>query len=531
MKKWTLALLLLLASCQKSSHTPHQQLNLCMQSDPATFDSRKGGDRQSSMLHFLLYEGLTRLRSDGNVDLALAEKVDISEDMLTYTFHIRNSLWSNGDPITAQDFERSWKSILDPAFPAVNAHLLYPIKNAEAVKKGSLPASELGMHSVDDNTLVVTLAHPTPYFLELISFCVFFPVHRDLPQDWEKNVVANCISSGPFLLKEWKPNNELILVKNPFYHKAESIQLPAIHVSMIGSENTALQMYEKGQLDILGMPLMNLPTEAIPTLAKSKELHILPVGATTFCSFNVHQFPFNNAKIRKAFALAINREEIVDNITQLAEEPALGMVPPVVKKYPQTNFFKDHDISQAVALFEEGLLELGIAREQFPILTYYYTTSELQHKVAQALQQQWQEALGIQIELQNLEHKTFMQTVQSRSYEFAQSSWMVQYHDPMNVLERYKYASNVKNYSGWEDPRYIDFLSRSDMAKTPEERNAILQEAEELLVQEMPLAPIYHWSSVFLSKSYVKSFGLAPIGNGFFDQVVLSEPDTEKCSR
>lgn len=525
MKNWCFALLILLAACQKScpSKNPRQELKTCMPSDPATFDSRKGGDRYSSMVHFLLYDGLTRLKSDGQVELALAEKVDISSDRMTYTFKLRPARWSNGQSITARDFELSWKAILDPSFPAVNAHLFYPIKNAEAVKKGALPASELGLKSADDRTLVVTLAHPTPYFLELISFCVFFPINRNLGAEWEKNVEANCVASGPFLLESWKPNNEIVLVKNPHYYHADRIRLPAIHISMVGSENTALQMYEKGDLDILGMPLMNLPTEAIPELAKTGELHVFPVGATTFCSFNVNQFPFTNVNIRKAFALAMNRQEIVENVTQLAEEPALGVVPPIVKKTPQTSFFKDSDVQQAAALFEKGLAELELTRETFPRLTYYYNTSELQHKVAQALQQQWQSVLGIQINLQNLEYKTLMQAVQTHAYEFAQCNWMVQYHDPMNVLERYKYASNVKNYSGWESKAFIDCLNRSDIAKTTEERNAILEEAERLIVDEMPLAPIYHWSSAFVSKDYVKSFGLAPIGNGYFEQISMAQ--------
>ena len=247
MQKIWFVLLLLLAACQKPTPPAcKQQLNLNIPSDPATFDPRKGGDVISSMFHFLLYDGLVRLTADGQIQNALAEKIEISEDRITYTFTLRSANWSNGKPILARDFEHSWKAILDPAFPAANAHLLYPIKNAEQIKKGLLPASELGLHAVDEKTLVVELDHPTPYFLEVIAFCVFYPVQSDLDPNWEDQVDSTILSSGPFLLKEWKRNNQIILVKNPHYHSAEVIQLPTIHVSMVDSEMTALQMFEKG---------------------------------------------------------------------------------------------------------------------------------------------------------------------------------------------------------------------------------------------------------------------------------------------
>lgn len=526
MRKWYLFFLVSLMACQSSisyKSPLRQQLNLNIPSDPATFDPRKGSDLVSSMIHFLLYDGLTRLQADGQVDLALAEAIEISQDRTTYRFTLRKAHWSNGRPITALDFVQSWKSILDPSFPAPNAHLLYPIKNAEQVKRGSLPPSALGLKEEGDHILLVELEHPTPYFLELISFCVFFPVCRDLDLNWESKIDKTILSSGPFLLKEWKRGNEITLAKNPNYYRSERIQLPTIHISMIDSETTALQMYEKGELDILGNPLMSLPTEAIPKLAKRGELQIRPVGASTFCSLNIHRFPFTNVKIRKAFAYAINRTQIVENITQLAEEPALGIVPTAVKQNRHTAFFQDADIATARLLFEEGLEELGITRAEFPKISYYYAISELQHKVAQALQQQWQEAFGIQVQLQHTELKALLQLLTTRDYSFAQFHWMVQYQDPMNILERFKYSDNAKNYAGWENAAFIECLNESNMIEIPEKRLDLLEKAEKLMIDEMPIIPIFHWSSAFVMKDYVKNFNLVPVGNGFFDQVCLIE--------
>jgi oligopeptide transport system substrate-binding protein len=518
-------LILLTLGCQKpvkQTPLPQQHLRINIPADPVTFDPRKGGDPIASMIHFLLYDGLTRLKADGQVELALADTVNVSEDGKTYTFTLRQAYWSNGDRVTSIDFERSWKAILDPAFPAANAQLLYPIARAEEAKKGLVPLSEVGIHTPDEMTLVVQLQEPTPYFLELISFCVFFPVNASLEPQWENSVEKSLICSGPFLLKQWARQNQIILVKNPDFHRAEQIQLEEIHISMVASETTALQMYQKGDLDILGHPLMPLPTEAIPELQTSGELHIRPVGATTFCSFNVSRFPFSNVKIRKAFAYAINRAEIVQNITQLAEEPALGIIPPSVKKGGRFAFFQDADGERARALFQEGLAELGITEQEFPLLTYYYQTAEVHHKVAQALQQQWEKVLGVKIELQSTPHKLLMDLLKTRDYTFAQSCWMVQYNDPMNILERFKIVQNVKNYPGWENLAFIDCLNRSNRAKDPEERLAIIEEAEQVMLEEMPLAPIFHWSSAFLAKDHVKMFNLAPIGNGYFEQVCIA---------
>lgn len=522
--------LLFAAGCQQCGQkcsrqqtlSPKQHLRLNIPADPVTFDPRKGGDIISSMVHFLLYDGLTRLKADGQVELALADRIDVSEDGMTYTFHLREAYWSNGDRVTAVDFEKSWKAMLDPLFPAPNAQLLYPIKNAEQAKRGLIPLSEVGLWSLNEKTFVVQLQEPTPYFLELISFCVFFPVNISIDPLWENHIEENLICSGPFLLKKWDRQSELVLMKNPHFHRSKGILLDEIHVSVVASETTALQMYQKGELDILGNPLMSLPTEALPELAKSGELQIRPVGATTFCSFNVNRFPFNHPKMRKAFAYAINRQEIVQNITQLAEEPALGIVPMTVKKGGRSVFFQDADTVHARALFQEALSELGLKETDLPTLTYYYQTAELHHQVAQALQQQWEKALGVKVQLQSLPQKTLMDVLKTRDYLFAQTYWMVQYNDPMNILERFKYLHNVKNYPGWENPQFIDCLVRSNRAKDRETRLSIIEEAEQIMLEEMPLAPIFHWSSAFVAKDYIKMFNLAPIGNGFFEQVCIA---------
>lgn len=520
-------ILIFFSSCNPpKKNSLFQQLNLNIPSDPSTLDPRKGGDVVSATIHFLLFDGLMRGNPDGSLSLSLAESYEISEDRKTYTFHLRNCFWSNGSPITAYDFEKSWKDILDPAFPAPNAHLFYPIKNAEAAKRGNCPLAEVGLHAINPTTFEVVLEQPTPYFLELISFCVFFPIPKESPPSEEL-----LICSGPFTLKSWKHDYELLLEKNGRYHHKDEIQLNQIHFSMIKHEMTALEMFEKGLIDILGQPVLPLPADSVGDLLKKKMIKTRPIGATTFCAFNVDRFPFNNRNIRKAFALAINRQEIVSNITTLNEKVALEMIPSCLKKSQSTHFFEDGSIQKAQELFQKGCEELGIAPEKFPEVTYFYSNSEQHYKIAQAIQQQWLKALQVKVHLQNFDHKVFMKRLLQKEFDLAQTYWIAQYNDPMNILERFKFKDNAKNYPHWENKEYIQLLDQSMAVASEEERRKLMHKAESLFIEEMPLIPIFHWSCAYIAKPYVKSFDLAPLGNGFFEKIYIDLKEKQVAER
>lgn len=399
--------------------------------------------------------------------------------------------------------------------------------NAEGAKKGTHSLTDIGIHSLDAHRLQVTLQHPNPYFLEMASFCVFYPVNSEIDHsnpDWDRKASQKFICSGPFTLKEWKHNNSILLEKNPHYHKADETHLEQIFLSIVESETTALQMFEKGQIDILGQPMLPLPSEAINDLIQSGLLQVTPIPASTFCSFNVDCFPFNNSNIRKAFSYAINRKQIVNNVTQLSENPATSIIPPILKNSTLTHkLFQDANTAAACAYFQKGCKELGITPEEFPKIRYTYSTSEAHHKIAQVLQQQWFEALGVHVELENVEKKNLLHLLTTRNYQFAQCFWMAQYRDPMNILERFKFKDNVKNYPNWETPLYTDLINRSCTVKSQQERFSLLEEAEKILVDEMPITPIFHWNAAYVAKPWVKSQGTISIGNGFFERVWIDK--------
>jgi oligopeptide transport system substrate-binding protein len=513
-------------SCQKKEQSARAQLqciHLNLRSEPLTLDPRRGGDLISSQLHFLLFEGLTRLNKDDSIAPALAQSFETSADGTVYTFLLRDAVWSNGTPVTAFDLEKSWKDILDPSFPSPNAHLLYPIKNAEAAKQGKVPLCEVGIFAKDAKTFIVTLEKPIPYFLELTSFCVFFPVNRQIDEeypDWPNNAGKMFISNGPFILKEWKHNNEIVVVKNPLYWDQNRIRPNMIHFSMIDNEMTSLQMFENGELDMLGDPLSPLPIDALASLKKKTKVYTNLVGGTTMISFNVDAFPFNHVKIRKAFAYAIDRESIVKNITQMGEIVATNAIPPVLKSNRNRSFFQDNDITQSQVLLEEGMRELGITKEAFAKVVYCYTTGEQNHKIAQALQQQWRNVLGVHIKIENFDRKILMDKLIKRDYAFAQSLWLAQYNDQMNIFERFRSKTNSKNYPNWENPEFNRLLEDSFYVTGPK-RGEILEKAEELFLNEMPICPIYHWVMPYIVQPHLSNVGLTSIGDIIFDSLTV----------
>src|SRR5579872_1224042 len=307
MKFLLLLISVFFVGCQKKTEETlaHQYcMRICLNMDPPTADPRKSADFCASTLNFLIYDGLTRIKPDGDAELALAETYALSPDGCTYTFYLRDALWSDGVPITAHDFEYSWKKILSPQFGSPCPHLLFPIKNAEKSVKGEAPIESVGIKALDNRTLQVELENPTPYFLSLISFCNFYPIpkHIELQNPaWQNVIDRNFVSSGPFKLITWIRNQEIRVEKNPLYWDSGQIYLPGIHINIIPDEKTALRMYENGEIDFISTVTTPLPIEDLAELLKQDALQITPMGGLLFCTFNMEMFPFNNQKVRKAF--------------------------------------------------------------------------------------------------------------------------------------------------------------------------------------------------------------------------------------
>ena len=517
----------MLASCQQPpvSKVKSKTLHISINSDPTTLDSRKSGDLVSSTLLFMLFSGLTETKSNGQIGPAIAQSWEISDDQRTYTFHLRDALWSDGEPITAYDFENSWKKVLDPSFPALCPQLFYPIKGAEAVSKGNLPVEKVGISATDAKTLIVELEAPTPYFLSLTSFCVYFPVPTHIDKkfpDWAYTANEHFVSNGPFLLEKWEPTSEIQVKKNPKFFDKERVKLDQISLHIVDNENTALQMFELNQLDLLGTPVSPIPVDSLSDLHHKKKLILSPIGGTSFCAFNTTQFPFNNLHMRKAFSSAINRKDIVENITQLNEVVGTRCLPPVLMHNENKFLLEDNDAAEAKKHFQKALEELNIKKEDLKI-TFSYANNLNNKKLAQALQEQWNRTLGVFVELEGWDEKTMLQKLHKHQFQSALAMWIVQYNDPMNILERFKYRNHSKNYPLWENPDFINLLDLVNKTTDARQRTKLIEDAEVLLLDETPLTPLYHFNYATIAKNHVRNFIVGPIGDIHFDEVFLEE--------
>lgn len=513
MNRWII-LLLLLSGCgenNKAYRPASQEIRLNLATEPPSIDPRKAMDTTSLAVINLCFEGLTRSCPGGKMALAAAEKVDISPDQKRYIFTLRNAKWSDGTPVTANDFEKTWKTVLDPAFPSDYANDLYFILNAKAAKTHLCPVDEIGIAALDEKTLRIDLEHPTPYFLEILSTPSFFATPDHIIKQYRTWTIEHYVGNGPFAMKEWKSHDRIILEKNPHYWDKENTKLERITFAMVEDQATELAMYENGELDWAGSPFSYLPTEALPSLSKNRDLHDHKISAVYYYIFNTQAFPFQNVNMRKAFSLAINREAIVANITQMEQSPAMGLIPPTMWQ-ENLPYFKDGDTQEAKRLFKQGLEDLSLTAEQLPPIVLSYNTIALHHKIAQAIQEQWSTTFGIPIKLENKEWKVYLDDLRHHQFQVARMAAIAKFNDPISLLDFYRYESNSFNLSQWNHPQFTHLLNEADKTADPNQRTGFLREAEKIFMEEMPIAPIYYYTEKYLQKPYVKGIHFSKLG-------------------
>jgi oligopeptide transport system substrate-binding protein len=503
---------ILLFLCTACSSKKHDALRMNIGGEPHTLDPRKARELQSMTITKMFFEGLTRTNQDEKAELAMAEKIDISEDGKTYTFHLRNAVWNTGTKVTAHDFVYAWSKVLDPHFPADQVFQMYVIKNGKACKDGKVIFEQVGIKALDDKTLQVELEHPTPYFLELTALPVYFPISQKVDEShphWASDA-QTLVGNGPFMIKEWKHNDHLFAVKNSSYWDASHVKLKKIDLLMV-DESTELKMYEKGDLDWAGSPLSNLPFVALKDLKKQGQLQVKPFLATYFFRTNVESEPFQHPLMRKAFALAIKRSEIIEHVIQGDQIPATGLIPPSLG-IQQTPYFKDGDQEAAKATFEEALMAEGLTRETLPAISLMYIAGERNHLIAQTVQEQWRKVLGVNIQIHAVERKVFYDRTSKRSFQLAVGSWSADFSDSMNFLEIFKFKAGGSNNTGWENLRYRQLLDQALEVNDVQERQKIFQECESILIQEMPIIPLFHYTLLYVSKQNVKGVVLSHLG-------------------
>lgn len=517
------AALALLSGCSKESSDQKQDsskeksaktLHLYLQTEPMSMDPGKAGNRISQIVTRELFEGLMRIDNQGRPSFALAKTVEESDDKCVYRFHLRPSVWSNGMPVTAHDFVYAWKRNIHPDSPTAYSYAFFCIKNAQKARLGQVSLDEVGVQADDDFTLTVTLEHPAPYFIELTSNPLYSPVCKAIVEKnpgWNNEMGPNFVSNGPFTLSEWKHQAEIVLSKNPNYWDPTAVSVDMMTFPIITDPLTALNMFEVGDLDWVGDPFGSIPLEAIPRLKAQKKLEVHSIGGVKWLELNTKHPLLQSRKIRQAMAMAINRSDIVEHLLQGGEKPAYSLLPETLT-LAERPLFKDYDIDRAKGLFDEGVKELNLSLDDMPLITFSHYAEPFDKAVAEAIQQQWQQAFGLKINLSPADRTTHLSRIASGDFDVGDVNWFTFYHDPIYNLEFIKYANSSFNGTKWENPRYTQLLDLSDVEPNLAVRDEILREAEELLINEMPVIPICYNTCKFAKNPEVYGESFSPIG-------------------
>ncbi|AVK98074.1 peptide ABC transporter substrate-binding protein [Lysinibacillus sphaericus] len=493
-----------------------KELNLVIPSEPPSLHPQLATDSTSSAILINVFEGLTRADADGQPQPAMAEKWDVSEDGLTYTFHLRDAKWTNGDPVVAGDFEYAWKWALNPENLSEYASVFYPIKGAEAYNTGAGSVDEVGIKAEDEKTLVVTLANPTAYFLELTAFKTYSPINQKVVEgkdDWYAEAGENYVTNGPYTLDTWKHSDSIVLKKNDGYWDAANVAVNTVNIGMVENEATAVTMFKNGEIDYLGSPYQTVALDAIDGFKADKSLNIDDYAAIYWYKFNTTDKVTGNANIRKALTLAIDRQGLIDNVTKGEQKPALGMVPSAISGFEEDRgYYKDNDVEGAKAALEAGMKELGIKDAKDIKINLSFNTSEAHASIAQYIQEGWSKNLGITVSLDNSEWQVYLEKLNVLDYQIGRMGWIADYNDPYTFLEMYDTAKNGNNDTGWENPKYKELLKQSVAEVDTAKRLELLKEAEAIAVSEFPVAPIYYYTNLSVKQKYVKNMGSDRLG-------------------
>lgn len=502
------------ASSGEETLAADQTLRINLSSEPPTFDPAQAQDSQANTVLKLMYEGLTRMDESGEAQPAAAESWEV--DGTKYTFHLREgATWTNGDPVTANDFVFAWERVLSPeTLPAPPyAYQLYYLKNAQEYNEGKITDfSQVGVKAVDDHTLEVELVTPTPYFLGLTSFYTFYPVHQSVKDDEAWAVDASkMITNGAFTLTTWAKGQSIEVTKNDSYWGKDEIKLSKIVMSLVNSGATELASYRNGELDRAGAPNGEIPTDQIPIVQQElkDEVQVKGIASTYYYEFNVTAEPFDNVNIRKAFSMAIDRQAIVDKVTLGGQLPAYGFVPPGIKgendefrNEADDKAYFSEDYAEAKKLLEQGMKEKGYT--QLPEITLLYNTSEGHKKIALAVADMWKKNLGVDVKLENQEWAVFLENRQSLNYQVARAGWSADYNDPMTFLDMWV-TGGGNNDSGFANADYDALINQAKSTDDAAARNEAFKKAEENLIKDnQVLLPIYYYTSVSVAKPYLK---------------------------
>jgi oligopeptide transport system substrate-binding protein len=497
-------------SASGGSSNDVQELNLPLSDEVSTLDTSKATDSVSNRVNGQLFEGLVRLDKDGKAVPGVAKEWTTSADGLTYTFILRdNAKWSDGSAVTAHDFEYAWKRTLDPKTASQYAFMVAWIKGGADYNAGKGTAENVMVKAKDDKTLEVTLERPIPFFVEQTAFPTFYPQKKEVVEKFGKDYGADhdkAVYNGPFKLTNWTHEQSMVIEKNENYWDKDAVKLAKVNFQIVKDQGAMENLYQAGQLDRIG-----LVRDQVDRYKENKEeFRTVPELTTGYIQFNFKNPALANAKVRRALTFAIDGEKYADIIYHNGTSDATGLVPNGTSNGQGGDFRKDNgdlikrkeNVSKAKALLEEGLKEAGQTDLKLKLLI---DDGDVGKKAGEFMKEQWRTNLGINVELEAVPFKLKLKRMKERDYDMGVALWGADYNDPMTFLDMW-ITNGDFNETGWSNAKYDELIKNAQIEKDAKKRMQYMYDAEKILIDEMPVGPIFFRASSVIMKPYVKGW-------------------------
>jgi oligopeptide transport system substrate-binding protein len=508
-------------SAETTGYADNTVLRRGIGGEPASLDPGEAADTFSFEVIRDLYEGLTTETPDGAVVAGVASSWTVNPSGTQYTFQLRpDAKWSNGSQVRAKDFVEAWRRVVDPKRASPVADTLRPVAGAAAIILGRSPPSSLGVTAVRDDLLIVDLDRPAPYFPQLLTHSATFPVYSE--ETAKSHSPDNWVSNGPYVLSNWTPGSALKLHPNPWYWDRKNVRIPKVEYMPIPDENAEFRQYRAGQLDVT----QSVPSSALDSVRVEhpNELFVAPFLATAYYALNLHSPYFaTNLNLRKSLALAIDRKALEATILPFGQRPAYGFVPPGTWNYdPQSWDWRDLPDSKRIDEARRFYALAGFSAEKPLHLRVLFNSNNSIKQVAIGIASMWKQTLGVDTELMDEEYRVFLYSRKDTTkWEVARLGWTADYNDAGNFLDTLR-SGSPNNDSRYARHEFNELLDRAASTVNQSDRRRLLQEAENLMLSDYPILPIYFFSSKRLIKPYVKGAKVNPL-NRLYSKHLLIE--------
>ena len=510
-------------------------LAVCLASEPMTIDPALNSAVDGAIMANHMFEGLVKWVDNGSGEAELApgqaeswEKTVNDDGTVTYAIKMRDGIkWSDGKDVTAGDFEYSWKRLADPATAADYCYMIDMVQGYAEVADGSADKDTLGIKAIDDKNLEITLSYDCPYFEEIMAFPATFPVRQDIVEGNEEWTYSpeTYIGNGAYKMVEWSHNAYILTEKSETYYDYEKLGPDTIKYTLLDDNNAMLAAFNSGELNFI----MNFPTDEMANYLASGQITVAPYIGTYYVCFNTEDEVFSNPLVRQAFSLVIDRNYIVENVSQSGEVPATGYVPSGVYDAEGANgddfrtvggeyYSVSADDYQANCdKARELLAEAGYPNgEGFPAVEYMYNTDDRHKAIAEALQNMWQTELGVTVNLSNQDWNVFLKSRKDGDFQIARNGWIADYNDPCSFLDMW-YTGGGNNDAQYSNPEYDALIDAAKATSDQTERIAAFHKAEDLLIgQDSVLAPIYFYTNPYMLSDNISGMYYTPLGYFFF---------------